>query len=212
MSREMEAYYEERAPVYDRVYAYPERQADLRSLEQQVQTVFKGRAVLEVAAGTGYWSQFICRTARHVLATDVNEGPLKEMKERNLQGSVETLVADAYTLAEVEGEFDAGFAGCWFSHIAMADREAWLRAFHAKLKPGARVFLLDNSEAQTARLPIVDTDDDGNTYQARNTDSGETYRVIKNFPAAEEMMVLVADRDAVFTMMDHYWSFEYTLV
>ena len=53
----MEAYYHERAPIDDAVYAYPERQPELRYLENYVGDAFANRRVLEVAAGTGYWTQ-----------------------------------------------------------------------------------------------------------------------------------------------------------
>ena len=58
----MKTYYRERAPVYDRVYTYPERQKDLRFLEDYIAKQFTGLDVLEIAAGTGYWTQFIARS------------------------------------------------------------------------------------------------------------------------------------------------------
>ncbi len=72
---EMSNYYKERAPVYDLVYGYPERQADLRFLEAHLQEMFDGCGVLEIAAGTGYWTQFISRTAKSILATDREAAP-----------------------------------------------------------------------------------------------------------------------------------------
>ena len=65
---EMREYYKERAPVYDRVYSYPERQDDLRFLENRISAELNGLDVLEVAAGTGYWTQFIHKTASSVIA------------------------------------------------------------------------------------------------------------------------------------------------
>ena len=44
---EMSNHYKEGAPVYDRAYGYPERQADLRFLEAHIQEMFGGREVLE---------------------------------------------------------------------------------------------------------------------------------------------------------------------
>ena len=55
----MRSYYKERAPVYDRVYKYPERQTDLRFLESYRPRQFSGLKMIEIAAGTGYWTQFI---------------------------------------------------------------------------------------------------------------------------------------------------------
>lgn len=50
----MLAYYADRAGVYDRIYARPERQPDLRILEADIPSALAGREVIEVACGTGY--------------------------------------------------------------------------------------------------------------------------------------------------------------
>ena len=39
---EIRRYYKERAPIYDRVYSYPERQSDLRFLEDKVAVQLAG--------------------------------------------------------------------------------------------------------------------------------------------------------------------------
>ena len=62
----MQAYYAARAPEYDSVYRKPERQADLRAIEQWVPSRFVAARVLEIACGTGYWTQFIAPVALHV--------------------------------------------------------------------------------------------------------------------------------------------------
>jgi hypothetical protein len=49
-------YYRDRAAVYDAVYAKPERQADLSTLREVLPPLVAGRRVLEIAAGTGYWT------------------------------------------------------------------------------------------------------------------------------------------------------------
>ncbi len=51
-----EKYYRARAQEYDQVYEKPERQADLARLRAWLAPVLDGRRVLEVAAGTGYWT------------------------------------------------------------------------------------------------------------------------------------------------------------
>lgn len=62
----MAAYYAARATEYEAVYAKPERQADLRLLEAWLPGVFAGRRVLEVAAGTGWWTLHGARDAAFV--------------------------------------------------------------------------------------------------------------------------------------------------
>ena len=68
----MAAYYAQRAASYERVYAKPERQADLRAMEAQVAGAFVGRRVLEIACGTGWWTAHGAARAAHWLATDLN--------------------------------------------------------------------------------------------------------------------------------------------
>jgi hypothetical protein len=48
----MRRYYVQRAATYERVYAKPERQADLRAMEALLPPLFAQRRVLEVATGT----------------------------------------------------------------------------------------------------------------------------------------------------------------
>ena len=78
----MKAYYHERAPIYDKVYSYPERQKDLRNLEQYIPDQFKDKNILEIAAGTGYWTQFIAPIAKTVMAVDITENVLIQVKRR----------------------------------------------------------------------------------------------------------------------------------
>ena len=54
-------YYRQRAAEYDEVYRKPERQADLARLRQLLPPLVAGKRVLEIAAGTGYWTEVLAR-------------------------------------------------------------------------------------------------------------------------------------------------------
>jgi demethylmenaquinone methyltransferase/2-methoxy-6-polyprenyl-1,4-benzoquinol methylase len=209
----MREYYRTRAPVYDRVYSYPERQADVAYLGEALPPLFAGRRVLEVAAGTGFWTGKIAATANAVLATDVAQETLAQLTRRGLPASVTTRLADAYALGELGERFDGLFAGLWFSHVLIARRQAFFDSIHSVLEPGAQVVLIDNSPAQCERLPITFTDADGNTFQDRRTDDGDVHRVLKNFPAEASLRMLV-DRVAIevrYEALEHFWVFSYRL-
>ena len=211
--RVMRSYYRTRAPVYDRVYAYPERQPDIAYLSRTLPALFRGRRVLEVAAGTGFWTGKIAATAESVLATDITPETLRELSDRRLPQSVSTRIADAYALADIGQQFDGLFAGLWFSHVGISQRPAFVRSMHSTLEPGARIVLLDNSAAQCERLPITFTDSDGNTYQDRQTDDGRVHRLLKNFPDEGELRALVGERaeDVRYEALAHFWMFTYQL-
>src|SRR5882672_3878728 len=80
----MEHYYSKRAAEYEQIYQKPERQHELEWLRSRVPELCRGRTVLEVACGTGYWTQFIARTAARVHACDINESVLEVAREKPL--------------------------------------------------------------------------------------------------------------------------------
>lgn len=207
----MQDYYAIRAPEYDKVYAKPERQADLRSIERWLPALFEGQNVLEVACGTGYWTQFIAPAAWHVLAVDTAPETLNIARRRIPEESVQFLIGDAYALPLAELKFDAGFAGFWLSHVPKSRTCEFLHGFHAALKPGARVVFLDNRFVEGSSTPVSHRDAEGNTYQDRPLGHGSVHRVLKNFPSESELRTLMNDfgMNVRYREWQYYWALEY---
>lgn len=208
----LQSYYAARASEYDRIYRKPERQADLRAIERWLPPKFAGARVIEIACGTGYWTQFIAPVAVQLLALDAAAETLAIARTRVPEGKVDFVLGDAYALPRHIGPFDAAFAGFWFSHVPKARRREFLLGLAARLEPGARVVLLDNCYVEGSSTPLSAQDADGNTYQTRRLDDGSTHQVLKNFPSATELQELVSGlgERAVFTAWEYYWAFEYT--
>jgi demethylmenaquinone methyltransferase/2-methoxy-6-polyprenyl-1,4-benzoquinol methylase len=210
----MAAYYKQRAAEYERIYAKPERQADLRAMEAWLPEVFAGHRVLEIATGTGWWTPHGAARAAHWRATDLNPETLAVAQSKAMPACVQFQTLDAYTFAELGDErFDAAFAGCWWSHVPLARLPGWLEALHARLEPGAVVVMLDNSYVQASSTPISRSDADGNTYQQRPLDDGSSHEVLKNFPPAAQAIAALGPRarDAEWVEWTHYWAMRYTL-
>ncbi len=210
----MAGYYRQRAAYYERVYFKPERQAQLRAIEAWLPTLFAGRRVLEVAAGTGWWTAHGARDAQIWLATDLNAETLAVARGKALPACVRFAHVDAYGFAQIEGRrFDAAFAGCWWSHVPLARLPGWIESLHARLEPGARVVMLDNSYVQTSSTPLTRQDAEGNTYQNRSLDDGSVHEVLKNFPTREQAFAAIGPRarDAEWLDFEHYWALSYTL-
>lgn len=211
---DMAPYYRERAPVYDRVYSYPERQLDLRYLESHAMRVFENCRVLEIAAGTGYWTQFISQTAKSVLAVDREEAQLEELSRRDFKCPVESRVQDVYHVDRLVDEgrsFTGAFAGLWLSHVPRQRLKEFFCSLHQCLRPGATVLLIDNAPAQLVEFPITRRDEFGNTYQNRTLDSGVTHEVLKNFPSLEELRAMTEPFGEFqnYVDLENFWLFQY---
>ena len=114
----LETYYSKRAREYEQIYEKPERQRELAWLRERIPQLYRGRTVLEVACGTGYWTQFIAQTAHRVYAGDINDSVLEIAREKPLApGKVTFMKADAITLDGVPPGCNAAFAGFWWSHV-----------------------------------------------------------------------------------------------
>src|SRR6266516_7390092 len=211
----LQDYYARRAGEYEKIFAKPERQADLTCLRKLLPGLFAGRDVLEVACGTGYWTPLISGSARSILATDINEEVLEIARHKTYPNhNVSFQIADAYTLANVTDRFSAGFAGFWWSHIPKQRLPQFLDCFHSKLCPGALAVFLDNNYVEGGSTPIARRDSDGNTFQKRKLEDGAEFEVLKNFPTVTELCASVNSRadDVEVAQFKYYWCHRYTLL
>jgi len=210
----LEKYYARRAGEYEQVYEKPERQQELAWLRERVPQIFRGRTVLEVACGTGYWTQYIATAAKRVYACDINEPVLEIAREKPIPpGKATFFRADAVALDHVPPGCNSAFAGFWWSHVKKSELALFVKNLSLRLEPGAVVAILDNSFAHGSSTPISRTDSEGNTYQMRKLANGEEYEVLKNFPSSLELTeaVRAVAREAHLESLTYYWLLVFTL-
>lgn len=201
----MQDYYAQRAREYDAIYLKPERQNDLREMETWLPAELEGRTVLEIACGTGYWTQFLAPRCAHVLALDAAPQTLEVARSRVPPATVSFAVGDAYALPASAKRFDAAFAGFWWSHIPLCRIGEFLAGLQRVLEPGACVVFMDNRFVAGSSTPLSQTDADGNTYQLRRLGDGSEHVVLKNFPSRGELLTAIAP----FARSTHYREWQY---
>lgn len=209
VDRDLKTYYGQRAPEYERVYALPERQDELASLEAELPELLSGRHILEVACGTGYWTQVVARTAHSILATDIGEEVLAIARRKDYGNcEVRFAIADAFDLPEGERMFDGALVAFWWSHMLRQRVGEFMSGLYARLRPGARIVILDNAFAAGSSTPVSRTDQAGNQYQTRTLDDGSTFEVLKNFPSREDVESALPEGVEVarWRRLTYYWS------
>ena len=151
---EQRRYYRERAPEYEdwwfRRGGYaldPETEArwfaDVRELEAVLEAFGPRGDVLELAAGTGVWTQQLLRFADRVTALDAVEEVL-ELNRARTGGAAEYVLADVFGWQPPRA-FGVCFCAFWHSHVPSLRFDAFWQLVGRALKPDGRVFLFDNA-------------------------------------------------------------------
>ena len=179
-------YYNKRLQEYETVYTKPERQADLNALLARLQTDMSRREVLELACGTGWWTERLAAHAASWIATDADTGALDIVQRKAIQGLSTTTTLNAYQ-PSVSAPVDCVFAAHWYSHLRLDERSIFFRSVHGCLKPGGRLIMLDNNFVSGSSTAISRTDIEGNTYQTRKLKDGSLHEVLKNFPDHQQL-------------------------
>lgn len=208
----LQAYYAKRAAEYERIYSKSERQADLGRLRARIAELFSGRTVLEIACGTGYWTEVIAPHARSIAAIDFADETLEIARSKKYPaGRVEFRQGDAYALPDFGRRHDALFAGHWWSHVPLARLDAFLAGVSKSVAPGSLVAFHDNRYVEGSSTPLSRRDSEGNTFQTRRLDDGSTHDVLKNFPSERELIerASIHGQDASVQWYDYYWLLTY---
>lgn len=204
-------YYRDRAREYEKIYSRPERQNDLKQVTQILQKIFNNKEIFEIACGTGYWTERIAKTAKTILATDINDTVIEVAKSKNYSpAAVRFQTVDIFNLPP-EIMYESVFGGFIWSHIKLEDLNNFINRLHRIIiKDGTAVFI-DNNYVEGSSLPITDIDKMGNTFQTRQLENGSKHKVLKNFPNERFLRQFLADKasDINIINLEYYWILTY---
>ena len=200
---EQRAFYRARAPEYDdwwkRQGRYERSQPEKLEWQRQVAVVadalesFGARGdVLELAGGTGWWTESLARTADHLTVVDASPETLTINRQRVRRSDVQYVVADIFEW-EPRRAYDTVFFSFWLSHVPRPLFSRFWAMLRSCLGPGGRVFLIDNhtdpTPEATAKDPFVV--EYGPDLHLRRLSDGSEYRVVKVMYEPDELQGLL---------------------
>ncbi len=208
----MREYYSRRAGDYEKIYYHyddPERLAELKQIGDEMISYFINKSALEVACGTGYWTDIISKYAKRITAFDFSPEVLEIAKSKNLNAVL--LIDDAYEMKNIKGPFEGGCANFWFSHIPKDKITSFLNLFHQKLLPGSTVYMADNNYIEGSGGVLVHKPGDINTYKLRTLLDGSKYEILKNYYTEPELREIFKtySRNIDFRSGKFYWRIKY---
>lgn len=199
---EQKAYYRLRAPEYDdwwqRTGRYEGEEAERSEWAAQVAVVEQVLAdfaatgdVLELAGGTGWWTERLATTARTLTVVDSSPETLAINRQRVGDADhVRYVVADIFEW-EPDRAYDAVFFSFWFSHVPRERVDGFLDLV-ARCAP--RLFLIDNRADRTRRSKDPYVVEYRHDVHLRTVTGGGEYRVVKVMYEPDELERLLRER------------------
>lgn len=189
--REQLAYYRARAHEYDEWWLRQNRYDRGAKLNERwfteagevvgaLETFRPTGRVLELAAGTGIWSQQLLPFARQLVLLDGSREMLALAAARLNSTKVRCVEADIFSWRP-KGKFDTVFFSFWLSHVPPNRFNDFWELVSRCLAPGGRVFLLDSihevsSTALDHKLPPAEA-----TTLTRRLNDGREFQIYKVF-------------------------------
>jgi demethylmenaquinone methyltransferase/2-methoxy-6-polyprenyl-1,4-benzoquinol methylase len=208
---EIENYYAKRALEYENIYSKPERQKYIKEAKEILKKYLDNKSVLEIACGTGFWTEIISEVSKSILAVDYNNEVMEIAREKRYNCNIEFIQDDAYKLSKVKGNCEALFAGFWFSHIPKQRIRNFFENIHKKLIKNALVIIMDNFYIEGNSTPVSRYDTDGNSYQIRKLNDNNQYEIVKNFYNKNELKNYFTDygKEIEIDDLNYYWIIKY---
>jgi 2-polyprenyl-3-methyl-5-hydroxy-6-metoxy-1,4-benzoquinol methylase len=175
-------YYRRRAGEYDAT-AYGDVVAARARIARLVAEMGPSGTVLEIACGTGLWTEALAGLAETVTAIDVAPEAVAIARDRVRSGNVRFEVADVFSWTTA-ARFDVIFFSAWLSHVPASRFEQFWQMLRGLLAAGGRVLFVDEH--------IEDRDKEtylpgGDEVVQRELQDGSRYRIVKNFVDPERL-------------------------
>ena len=181
-------YYRARAPEYDdwfyRRGRYDQGEAHTRQWQreaQQIREQLRGAPdnghILEMAPGTGIWTAELIQIGQRVTALDASPEMISINRAKLRSDKVDYQLTDLFAYQPAR-QHDMVFFGFWLSHVPADKLSRFLRAVHAALKPGGRLFIVDSRALDLSRNH-TGTANLGDDLQRRMLKDGRQFDIVK---------------------------------
>lgn len=143
---------------------------------------WRDREVLELAPGTGIWTQWLLDRGARVSVVDGSPAMVARMRERlgARAGEVAVTIADLFSWRPAR-RYDGLFAGFFLSHVPRDRFDAFWTTIAGALAPGGVVGFVDSRRAEESTAADHVLPEPTSEVSDRRLDDGREFRVVKNY-------------------------------
>ncbi|MFN8497504.1 MAG: class I SAM-dependent methyltransferase [Anaerolineae bacterium] len=196
-------YYRARAPEYDewflRLGRYDKGAAlnrlwfdEIRQVAEALEAFDPAGDVLELAAGTGWWTERLARHATRITAVDSSAEALALNRARVGDDKVSYVQADLFAWQPTR-MYDVVFFSFWLSHVPPERFAPFWAMAQAALAPGGRVFFIDSLFNPTGSAANQSFSDVEEARQVRQLNDGRAFTIYKVYYEPATLPARLAD-------------------
>lgn len=155
---------------------------EVRVLAQTLERFNPRGDVLELASGTGWWTEQLAQYADGVTCVDASPEVIAVNQERTAkyQTKIRYMQTDLFSW-KPDKQYDVVFFSFWLSHVPPDKFENFWNIVRSALKPNGRVFFIDSARSSrgTAKNQTVENVDE--IYNKRKLNDGREFMIVKMF-------------------------------
>ncbi|MBW4690925.1 MAG: class I SAM-dependent methyltransferase [Lyngbya sp. HA4199-MV5] len=183
--------------------------AEVAVVQQALQQVGKVDRILELACGTGIWTQELLTLGNQITAIDASTEVL-EINRHKLGASSQVIYQqrDLFTW-EPEQQYDLVFFSFWLSHVPPQRLTAFLQTVANALQADGKLFIIDSRFEPTSTANNHVLVDDGNLIKTRKLNDGKEFQIVKKFYQPDELQqeLRAIDIDADVKVTERYFIY-----
>jgi 2-polyprenyl-3-methyl-5-hydroxy-6-metoxy-1,4-benzoquinol methylase len=155
-------------------------------LKSALHKLGKFNNILELASGTGIWTQELLTIGDKITAIDASQEVIEINRYKLNSLKVEYCKVDLFAW-EPNTEYDLVFFSFWLSHVPPELIDVFLQKVYKSVRVGGKVFIIDSRFEPTSTANNHTLKDDGNVYISRKLNDGQEYQIVKVFYQPEQL-------------------------
>jgi SAM-dependent methyltransferase len=136
--------------------------------------------VLELACGTGIWTQRLLRTASSITAIDASPEMLAINRVKVASDRVVYMQTDLFTWHPTR-TYDAVCFAFWISHVPAERLDSFLSLVATAVRPGGSIFFVDDRREPTGTAIDHHLPQSESQLMLRRLNNSRTFQIVKNF-------------------------------
>jgi 2-polyprenyl-3-methyl-5-hydroxy-6-metoxy-1,4-benzoquinol methylase len=190
-------YYEARAHEYDEWFYRQGRYnrgdelnkkwfSEIEEIRQVIKNINPTGHILEIASGTGLWTEQLVKYADQITAIDAAPEMLKVNKGRLHSNKINYVLANIFDW-EPKEQYSNIFFGFWLSHVPIDKFNPFWNLLKLVLEPNGSVIFVDSRYELTSTAKDHQLEGSEALSVIRRLNDGREFRIVKKFYEAMEL-------------------------